>query len=167
MFLFVAYALIVWYASLKWRRRAAGLAAIIVALFGMHLFNMVHGDIARTFGYDENIFRGLMYPYMALVAGVGLYLFSFPRELPRGRVHCRACWFDLSDHEDLSPDTPCPECGTTANEAKTRKGRKAARRRLAHVGPTQPIQGLVLAPEPAASAADDANRDPNQQHAHR
>ncbi|MEL6311757.1 MAG: hypothetical protein AAFQ17_05220, partial [Pseudomonadota bacterium] len=144
MFLFVVYALVVWYASLRWRRRAAGFVVIVASLFGMHLFNMVHGDIAARFGYDENIFRGLMYPYMVLVAGVGFYLFSFPRELPRGRVHCRACWFDLSDHEDLTPETPCPECGMTAIEAKTWKGRRAARRRLAATGPAEEIQGLVL-----------------------
>ncbi len=165
MFLFVIYALFVWYAALRWRRRVAGFVVILTSLFGMHLFNMVHGDIADRFGYDENIFRGLMYPYMVLVAGVGFYLFLFPRELPRGRVHCRACWFDLSDHEDLTPDTPCPECGTTAIEAKTRKGRRAARKRLATTGPAQEIRGLVL--NTNALAERDANRDANQQHAHR
>ncbi|MEO1717636.1 MAG: hypothetical protein AAFR76_11045 [Planctomycetota bacterium] len=164
MFLFVVYALVVWYASLRWRRRAAGFVVIVASLFGMHLFNMVHGDIAARFGYDENIFRGLMYPYMVLVAGVGFYLFSFPRELPRGRVHCRACWFDLSDHEDLTPETPCPECGMTAIEAKTWKGRRAARRRLAATGPAEEIQGLVLNAE--RSPADDANSDAHKQHAH-
>ncbi|MEO1534932.1 MAG: hypothetical protein AAFS11_05160 [Planctomycetota bacterium] len=165
MFLFVAYALIVWYAALRYRRRAAGIACIIAAMFGLHLFNLVHGDIARTFGYDENIFRGLMYPYMGLVAAIGLYLFSFPRELPRGLVHCRACWFDLSDHEELTPDTPCPECGTTPAEALSRKGRRIARKRLAAAEPVAEIPGLVLATEPLP--ADDANRDAHKQHAHR
>lgn len=166
MHLFVAYAVVVWYLCFRWRRHLAGLAAIIVAMVGMHLFNLVHNDAAAIIGYDPRIFRGLMYPYMGLVAAVGVYLFSFPRELPRGLVHCRACWFDLSDHEELTADTPCPECGTTRAEAKSRKGRKAAKRRLANTKPAAEIQGLVLIAEPQ-SPAGHAESDSHQQHAHR
>ncbi len=164
MFLFVAYALLVWFAALRWRRRLAGLAAIVASMFVLHLVNLVHGDVARAFGYDANIFRGLMYPYMGLVAAIGLYLFSFPRELPRGRVHCRACWFDLSDHEELTPDTPCPECGTTQTEAKSLKGRRTARRRLAHSRPPVEVPGLVVTADELAP--DDPNRHPHKHHAH-
>lgn len=159
MFMFVVYALLVWYAALRWRRRSAGILTIAAAMFGLHLFNLVHGDIARAFGYDADIFRGLMYPYMGLVAVIGLYLYSFPRELPRGRVHCRACWFDLSDHEELDADTPCPECGTTPAEARSFKGRRTARRRRTHTAPPAEVRGIAL-------SADDTHRDADKQHAH-
>lgn len=166
MHLFVVYAVTVWYVAFRWRRKLGGIAVIAAAMVGLHFFNLIHGDFAAMFAYDERIFRGLMYPYMVLVAAVGLYLFSFPRELPRGRVHCRACWFDLSDHEDLDDDTPCPECGTTPAEARSRKGRRTARRRLARPQPLAEVPGIAITPDDW-SAADDAHGYPDQQHADR
>lgn len=170
MFLFVIYAVFVWFAALRYRRRVGGIAILCGALFCLHLFNLVHGDIADVIGYDEKVFRGLMYPYMVLVAAVGLYLFSFPRELPRGRVHCRACWFDLSEIEHLGPDTPCPECGTTPSEARSLRGRRTARRRLAHVASPSEIPGIHLSADtngPDRSASDDTEPDSDQQQSQR
>ncbi|MEO1583801.1 MAG: hypothetical protein AAFR96_04415 [Planctomycetota bacterium] len=178
MFLFVVYALLIWYAAFRWRRHVAGVVTIVGGMIVMHLFNIVHGDIADSLGYDENIFRGLMYPYMGLVAAVGIYLFCFPKELPRGTLHCRACWYDLSDMEgEFTEHTPCPECGTTRAEARTGKGRRAAKRRRYQEGNRQApeIPGIVIASaethsgaQPVTSlAANDANTNADQQHADR
>lgn len=160
MHLFVAYAVLVWFASFRWRRQLAGVAALVLAMIGLHLFNLVHNDAAAFIGYDPRMFRGLMYPYMVLVAAVGLYLYSFPRELPRGRVHCRACWYDLSDHEDdFTPDTPCPECGVTPAEARSFRSRRHARKRLARARPPEEIHGIVLAADHPDGNADQQHTD--------
>ncbi|MGP1272276.1 MAG: hypothetical protein ACTS22_02985 [Phycisphaerales bacterium] len=143
MFLFVLYAVAVWFVAFRWRRRAAGLAAIGVAVGALALFNLVHYRVAAFFEYDRYIaaFRVIMYPYMAFVGGIGLYLFSFPRELRRGAVQCRACWYDLGALADEAGRVArCPECGATPAEARTRKGRRQARRRLrAHAAPVSSL----------------------------
>lgn len=154
MILFVAYALAVWFLAYQQRRRARALLVISGALLVLHTVNVAHGWVAARYDYTHllPVFRVLMYPYMALVAAMGLFLAVMPRRL--ALVPCRLCEYEL--HEltaELGPDVACPECGTTPSQASTRAGRRLARRRLALAGRAEQIVAL---PEehPAAHPGD-------------
>ncbi|MEM9167507.1 MAG: NADH-quinone oxidoreductase subunit J [Planctomycetota bacterium] len=160
MFLFVIYALAVWFAAFRWRRQILGLGAVIGGVLLLELFNVVHGRIASYWHYGDLlvVFRVVMYPYMVLVAMVGIYLALLPKELNRSEHACRACFYDLGALVDEMDDhTPCPECGTTIAEASTRKGRRDARRRA------RARARVAAGPLPA----EHADAHPERQHADR
>lgn len=158
MFIFVVYAIAVWFAAFRWRRRFLGIAIIVLSLVLLAFFNLMHYRVAAYFSYEAllPVFRVLMYPYMVFVGGLGLYLFSFPRELRRDVVQCRACWYDLDALVAESGESArCPECGATRDEARTRRGRRAARRRRHAISRVAPpvLAGLSLTPQHAEGDA--------------
>jgi len=167
MLLFVAYAVLVWYGAFSGRRRIGGIAAIGAGLFLLFIVNRVHYDVARVFGYEQlvPVFRVLLYPYIALVGSVGIFLVLLPIDLPRGDLHCLACRYDLSDlREEVESGSPCPECGATLAEAKTRRGRRLARNRRHALSklPQESLPGISL-----ASAEGEAGEGARDQHQHR
>ncbi len=112
MVLFSIYAVIVWFAAARYRRQwgsfasvAAGTAGLIlVALFHIQLSRWTHGRI-----YLPTL-QAVLYPYIGLVAIVGVYLSCLPRAIPE--TACRACEYDL---RGLSAErVVCPECGREA-----------------------------------------------------
>lgn len=152
MLLFVFYAVLVWYGAFQGRRRLAGCAALLAGILVLIVFNKVHFHVAQIFGYEQYVpvFRVIMYPYIGMVAFVGLFLVTLPLELPRGEIHCKACRYDLTDLKmEFKAGAPCPECGSTQEEASTRAGRRLARKRLhaKNASDPEPVPGLRIRPD--------------------
>lgn len=166
MLLFVFFAILVWYGSFQGRRRLGGIAALAGGMFVLLTVNAVHFRVAQIFGYEElvPVFRVLLYPYIALVGAVGLFMVTLPIDLPRGEIHCKACRYDLTDlKQEVLEGDPCPECGATIAEASTRKGRRLARKRRyarSRLAP-EPMAGLRLGL--ALDEPHEAARDEHQQ----
>lgn len=110
MFAFVIYAVAVWYAAARWRRRwesfawiGAGFAGLVlVAYFHWRLNIWTHGNIYLP------VLRVLLYPYTALVVVIGLFIALLPRRVIPW-AHCPGCLYDLRGLD--APVESCPECG--------------------------------------------------------
>lgn len=109
MFAFVVYAVGIWYAAAKWRRRWLSFAwvgigflgCVFVAWLHYRLNIYTHGKIYLP------ILRSLLYPYTGLVVVVGLYIACLPRG-NRLEGCCPWCRYDL---KGLPRPAKCPECG--------------------------------------------------------
>lgn len=107
MILPVVYAVLTWYAAVRWRRRWPSF--LLVGLSISFLFLL--GRLGHAWqGHFPLAFRTsfvLFWPYAFLVAGIGLYICFLPRR--HHEYQCRGCGYDLSglDHQSLV----CPECG--------------------------------------------------------
>lgn len=110
MFAFVVYAVLVWYAAAKWRRRWPSFAWVALGVIGLvglaylHYWMNIwtHGKIYLP------VLRSILYPYIVLVGVVGAYIACLPRTIP-GQVRCSVCRYDLAG---LRLPAVCPECGT-------------------------------------------------------
>jgi hypothetical protein len=110
VFAFVIYAVAVWYAAARWRRRwesfawiTAGFAGLVlVAYFHWRLNIWTHGNIYLP------VLRVLLFPYTALVVGIGLFIALLPRRIIPW-AHCPGCLYDLRGLD--APVESCPECG--------------------------------------------------------
>lgn len=109
MFAFVVYAVGIWYAAARWRRRWQSFAWVAAGLFGCVFVAWLH---TRLNIYTHGkiylpILRSLLYPYTGLVVVVGLYIACLPRG---NRFHgcCPWCKYDLAG---LPRPAKCPECG--------------------------------------------------------
>jgi len=105
----VIYAVLVWYATMRWRRQwpsfaVVGAGVCVLAALGLSL---PHADVGHGWDVFE-LFKVLLWPYAALVGGVGLFIACLPRRAKPGQ--CTDCYYDLSG---LDPrGLRCPECGT-------------------------------------------------------
>lgn len=135
--LFSVYAVIVWYAAARYRRTWIALAAVAAGVAGLILVALFHIQLARW--SHGRIFlptlQLMLYPYILLVAAIGLYLSLLPRIIPV--TACRTCEYDLRGLAAVV----CPECG---------------RRPL----PDQAAAIATGSPPPAISPATGATRDP-------
>jgi hypothetical protein len=112
VFAFVVYAVAVWYAAARWRRRwesfawiAAGFAGLVFVAYAHWRLNIwTHGNIYLP------VLRVLLYPYTALVVGIGLFIAVLPRRVIPW-AHCPGCLYDLRGLD--APVESCPECGMT------------------------------------------------------
>jgi len=111
VFFFPLYAVLVWYAAARWRRRwesfawvGAGVAGLVlIAYLHLCLNEWTHGRIFLR------VLQTLLYPYTGLVGVVGVYIACLPR---RVAVYCcHECHYDLSGL--IGETAVCPECGTT------------------------------------------------------
>ncbi len=109
MFAFVVYAVGIWYAAARWRRRWQSFAWVTAGFFGCVFVAWLH---TRLNIYTHGkiylpILRSLLYPYTGLVVVVGLYIACLPRG---NRFHgcCPWCKYDLTG---LPRPAKCPECG--------------------------------------------------------
>jgi hypothetical protein len=110
MFIFVVYAMSVWFAAFKWRRRWESLAAVGLGALGLVIVAWVHYLLAVWTDGDIRlaVLQSMLYPYAGLVVGVGLYLALMPRTLA-SPIRCLGCNYDM--HSLDEPDAVCPECG--------------------------------------------------------
>ena len=123
MFLFVIYAVAVWYFAIKYRREWLAFVAVLLGLGGCLLVIYLHTRLNDWMGGTINlpVLRGIMYPYTALVVGVGLYAACLPR---RGRHgHCDACGYSLAGlpHDEVER---CPECGAELGRSPRARPRR-------------------------------------------
>jgi hypothetical protein len=109
MIAFAAYAVAVWYYAAQGRRRWQGLASVVLGLAGLLLVAYFHyclNDWTHGRIYLR-VLQSLLYPYAALVTGVGLYIACLPRRCPDHA--CVKCQYDLRGL--VGEAEVCPECG--------------------------------------------------------
>ncbi|GJM19929.1 MAG: hypothetical protein DHS20C14_21420 [Phycisphaeraceae bacterium] len=115
---FVGYALIVWWQACRWRRTLRGFVTVAVGVAGLMLVNWAHiqlGEWSRSIdpegqGFYISVLQAIMYPYTALVGGLGVFIACMP--VPERPGNCARCGYELGG---LSrPVRTCPECGAHA-----------------------------------------------------
>ncbi len=121
--LFVGYAMLVWIAAARHRRRLGGFAAVALGLAGLIGLNILHWMLSEwTHGQIHlPVLRSIMYPYTAMVFAVGLFIACLPRISSAGCVHCGYSLHGLSPRLGVFT---CPECGgrTRVQAAYRRSG---------------------------------------------
>jgi hypothetical protein len=144
VFVFILYALAVWYLCAKHRRQWRGLLWIVLGIAGVALVGFLHWRISVYFGKQAYfvVLSHMLWPYAAFVAFMGLIILTFPRR-PAPQL-CAACGYDLEGHDE--PEPICPECGTTHTAA----ARAAA---LARAPRTPPPPTSTLPPAHAITSA--------------
>jgi hypothetical protein len=110
VFLFVAYAMLVWYWALRFRRSWLGFACVVLGLVGVGLVGYAHWELNKwTNGrICLPVLQSLLYPYGVLVLIVGVFIASLPARYCG--TQCRACGYDLTGLE--TEHRACPECST-------------------------------------------------------
>lgn len=110
VFIFVLYAIAVWYLCGKHRRQWKGVLWIVLGVAGIALVGWLHWRAALYFGRASyfSVMSHLLVPYAGLVAFLGGAILTFPRTQSPNR--CLKCGYDLIGHEVAEPI--CPECGT-------------------------------------------------------
>jgi hypothetical protein len=107
VFLFVIYAVAVWYLAIRHRRTWRGFVSVAAGVAFLVALAYLH---AYFWGYLGGLLRGfqvLLYPYTVLVGLVGLYVASLPRN--RNPHACQGCGYDRAGLTTGNP--ACPECG--------------------------------------------------------
>ncbi|USN99990.1 MAG: hypothetical protein H6810_04845 [Phycisphaeraceae bacterium] len=121
--LFVGYALVVWVAAARHRRRVGGFLAVLMGLAGLVGLNYLHGLLSDWSGGTIflPVLRSIMYPYTALVVVIGFYIACLPRTSLVGCAHCGYSLHGLSPRYGIFF---CPECGggTPVQQAYRRSG---------------------------------------------
>lgn len=113
---FAGYAVAVWLLVFRARRSLPGLGVLAMGIGGLVGLAYLHVCLNRW--TDGRIYlpvlQAILYPYIALVAVIGSYLWCFPPRI-RGVVgrRCLRCGYDMAG---LSFQAACPECGA-AREA--------------------------------------------------
>lgn len=137
MFVFVIYALAIWWGAVRWRRRPAGFAVVVIGLIGLLLVAKLHLMLNEwtAGGIYLPVLQVLLYPYTGLVVLTGLFLASLPRVGPVAAqgVTCGSCHYDLTGLENAEGELRCPECGRVSlteqrRFADAQRERFAARR---------------------------------------
>ncbi|MFO0835619.1 MAG: hypothetical protein U0638_11660 [Phycisphaerales bacterium] len=109
VFLFVIYAALFWWLSVKHRRTWTGFLWAIGGFLGLCLVGYIHYrmDVWTNHRIYLPVLQTILYPYAALVLIVSIFLASLPPKF-RG-IACRQCGYDLTGLEVACPR--CPECG--------------------------------------------------------
>lgn len=137
MFLFVVYAVLVWYLACRWRREWRGLGVVALGLAGVGLVAIVH---YKLHVWTEGrvylpVMQMLLYPYGLLVAGFGLFIWALPRTFSsRGRELCRSCGYDVTGLAEEARYA-CPECGNEHAHEHTGPACAACGERLPELSP--------------------------------
>ncbi|MEM0984256.1 MAG: hypothetical protein AAGI17_09935 [Planctomycetota bacterium] len=109
---FVGYAVVMWVFIIRNRRTLRALIPLVIGTTGLLGINILHLFVSKATNgaIDLPQIQALMYPYTALVTGVGIWLALIPRRHTHG---CWRCGYDLAGLSTKDPDTPlvCPECG--------------------------------------------------------
>lgn len=115
MIFFAAYALAVWFAAAKWRRRWWAFASVALGMVGLALVAYLHICLNEWTGGKIylRVMQVFLYPYALLVGVVGIYISCLPRRIAEGA--CARCEYDLAGLAGESP--ACPECGVPVTPA--------------------------------------------------
>lgn len=109
MFLFVIYAVAVWYFAVRYRRTWRGFASVAAGIAGLVALAWLHIQLSRwTHGkiYLQQL-QVLLYPYTVVVAVIGFYAACLGRNY--NPAICLGCGYDRTG---LALSNPvCPECG--------------------------------------------------------
>lgn len=111
MMLLVVYAVFIWWAALKWRRRAFGFLVAPLGMLGVYFVGRFYLWLATLLGLERpESFIFLLMPFGAIVGLIALYIALLPR---RSDGACRKCGYSLGGLEPLATDglVVCPECG--------------------------------------------------------
>jgi len=153
VFIFVLYALLVWYLCGKHRRQWKGVLWIVLGVAGIALVGWLHWRAAVFFNRAAYfaVMSHLLIPYAALVAFLGGAILTFPRKQCADR--CLKCGYDLIGHEVAEPI--CPECGTP-HELPLRYMRRPPIRGgdPASVLPTQERRPAFVTPQSESTSRD-------------
>ncbi|MBX3322980.1 MAG: hypothetical protein KF757_08315 [Phycisphaeraceae bacterium] len=117
MIAFTIYAALVTFFAARWRRTLRGFVivaladALLVGLAWLHLQIPVLEEQGFRLAANINIrpFQAILYPYIAVIALVGLFVASLPRHAPV--ESCGHCRYDLSALLEEPGPLICPECG--------------------------------------------------------
>jgi hypothetical protein len=109
VFLFVIYAVVVWYFAIRYRRNWRAFAAVVAGVAGLSVLAYLHIRLSRwTHG---RIFlpqlQVLLYPYTVLVGVVGFYAACLGHRY--NPAACLGCGYDRTGLMRANP--VCPECG--------------------------------------------------------
>lgn len=117
LILFPAYAFLVWYACLRWRRQLMGVAALVLGVMLIALLAQFDLTIRRALHLHDDgpLFRFMLYSEGVIVGMVGAILVLVPSH-PAAVQPCRRCGYELHGLEVANPT--CPECGTAYAASK-------------------------------------------------
>jgi len=113
LFLFIIYAVGIWFAAGRWRREWRGLLSVVGGVAGVLLVGYLHIRLNEWTkgGIYLPVLQSILYPFGALVGFVGLFIVTLPRtQIPSS---CSRCGYDLQGQEESPPI--CPECGAASN----------------------------------------------------
>lgn len=108
---FTGYALVVWLSAYAGRRRVSGLVAAVAGVLGLLAVLWFYAGMHEWSGgrFCPPVFRTVLYPYIALVGGVGAMLAFAPRPFTAGAGrYCSNCRHDLTGLPQSM--RVCPEC---------------------------------------------------------
>lgn len=145
---FAGYAVLVWYAALRWRRRWESFAWVLAGILGLVLVALLHIQLSRWTrgGIYLPVLQCLLYPYAALVGGIGLYLACLPRRVVAAQ--CLRCQYDLAGLAGEAEQ--CPECGLPTTPIPARPSRGPRPEASAPACPPGPaIAGQIVCLDPA------------------
>lgn len=110
MFAFVAYAVLTWYLTFRFRRQWRGGLVLLCSMLGLALVAAFHFQLNKwTRGAIYlPVLQVLLYSFAALTLSVGLFILAAPR---RERSVCRTCQYNLAGLYDEGMYV-CPECAT-------------------------------------------------------
>jgi predicted RNA-binding Zn-ribbon protein involved in translation (DUF1610 family) len=110
VFAFVAYAVLTWYLTFRFRRQWRGVLVLIGSMLGLALVTVFHFQLNKwTRGAIYlPVLQVLLYSFAALTLSVGLFIVAAPR---RERSTCRTCQYNLAGLYDEGMYV-CPECAT-------------------------------------------------------
>lgn len=111
MMLLVVYAVFVWWAALKWRRRPFGFVVAVLGVLGVYFVGRFYLWLGAMLGVERpESFIFLLMPFGGIVGLIALYIALLPR---RSDGACRKCGYSLGGLEPLATDglVICPECG--------------------------------------------------------
>lgn len=110
MILFAVYALVIWYLTMRLRRRVAGFVIAVVGGLAAYYLGRWLPGMLPSWLIDREGYMGiswLFYAEAGVVTGIGVFIACLPR--PLDYPHCPYCRYDLRGLEGEA--TLCPECG--------------------------------------------------------
>ncbi|MFO0831897.1 MAG: hypothetical protein U0637_08635 [Phycisphaerales bacterium] len=120
--LFPAYAVLIWYLCVRFRRQVWGFVSLAFGLTFVATLATLQHRLRASFDLDGFVFTHLdflLWVEFAAIGLVGIFLLCLPTHAAASP--CRACGYEL---DGLEHDNPmCPECGLRFAARKPRRMR--------------------------------------------